>query len=784
MAGGESVYVWFQRFKAPQTGKIKALALLLGQFTYGNDGYSYPELSAEIWSSLNNAPDARLGGFSTCGVTDAANYNKKNNWAIRATSDTINVEEGKYYFIKVTWTDSAAWGTGVLIGNTTQYPDGGLDITSALGTSLDYTKNLCFRIWYENDRLFKFENSKNFHKFVFHQQRSPFTEIKEVCESEGARFFQDVTGNFVFENIDHPKKGDSKKVVMEYDFDNLKDISIPYDEDSVYNKVTWQVKKRTLGGIQNTVALGNANWRNAKEVWVYSGDPIVLAPNESISIWANYSSPVLRAYAPSTGKDGELRDQAYGRIPGVWYRGGEGGGDLVNPSYLTDNDLNSFCYVTPEDGTTPKGWTLYLPSPTECDSLRLWHYGPGLRTYYNIELRYLEDEYDTQWKYLWKSSADGNYVEPGDGAGKYIAFKPRKIWAIRASCTGNSVNIGRHWCGFRIYATNGDMVGLAQSSGADLSHRLNTTLKNYSDSGLLTITNIDQTETITLDYLRIRGVPLEEKSAVVASWRDDTSIRKYGEKALTISNKYTPSYSRAMEICKSIVERYKNPTSKMILKSRALPQLELGDLIRVNHNDLGIKKIMKVTRIKHIQGLGSDMEIECREAIASEKPLEHSLAGSLGVVIEAFENYSDWTVNSDGGVTLSDDTVNFKSGTKALKVSEDVDAWANLTKSLSAPIDVSAPGRKFQVWIYVPTGQASIYLNVRISFGGTEGGTLNYDIDNLVDGWNLVSMDFSGFDGGSSDDWTDMASIGEIGIDLSNGGLIPIAISFDKLTII
>lgn len=151
-------------------------------------------------------------------------------------------------------------------------------------------------------------------------------------------------------------------------------------------------------------------------------------------------------------------------------------------------------------------------------------------------------------------------------------------------------------------ASTTDYTGNANSdgSGADRTSDITITTTKFGTSTKLEIENTSGTS-LYLTKMQLRGDPAIESSAVLIEAEDTTSIARYGVQptgGLVIENKYAVDEEYAQSLADLFVEQYGTPNSKVIIKGRAVPHLQLGDMVSVNNSYLGETYIMRIIQIK------------------------------------------------------------------------------------------------------------------------------------------------------------------------------------------
>jgi hypothetical protein len=181
-------------------------------------------------------------------------------------------------------------------------------------------------------------------------------------------------------------------------------------------------------------------------------------------------------------------------------------------------------------------------------------------------------------------------------------------------------------------------------SGADGTADIDISISKFATAAKLEITN-NGTGDLYITYLQLRGTPAKESSEIKVVVEDADSIIKYGEQpshesqdgGFTIENKYMASETYAETLGQQLVDWYKEPTRRMELRNRSLPQLQLGDMIGVRHDQLERDYTMRVVGLQNTYSLdGLNQAIICRSVSPFETldyfEVETSEIGSTDVI--------------------------------------------------------------------------------------------------------------------------------------------------------
>jgi len=147
-----------------------------------------------------------------------------------------------------------------------------------------------------------------------------------------------------------------------------------------------------------------------------------------------------------------------------------------------------------------------------------------------------------------------------------------------------------------------DYVGNSNSdgSGANRTSDISIVTTKFGTSTKLEIENTSGTS-LYLTLMQIRGEPAIEQSAVLIEAENTTSISRYGVQpsgGLIIENKYAVDEEYAQSLADLFIDQYSTPNSRVVIRGRAVPHLQLGDMVSVNNSYLNETYIMRIVQIK------------------------------------------------------------------------------------------------------------------------------------------------------------------------------------------
>lgn len=169
-----------------------------------------------------------------------------------------------------------------------------------------------------------------------------------------------------------------------------------------------------------------------------------------------------------------------------------------------------------------------------------------------------------------------------------------------------------------------DYLGNTQADGlgTDKTAQLGIVITRFANAVKLDITNNDA-GTVYITFLQLQGTPAKESDEVTVTVEDATSIAIYGKRprgGYIIENKYLADESYAETLADNLIDSYKNPRSYIELKARAIPQMQLGDMITVKDSQTLVNYLMRIIWLKvrlSIDG-GMEQEIHCRPVLPRE----------------------------------------------------------------------------------------------------------------------------------------------------------------------
>lgn len=178
----------------------------------------------------------------------------------------------------------------------------------------------------------------------------------------------------------------------------------------------------------------------------------------------------------------------------------------------------------------------------------------------------------------------------------------------------------------------------ADGAGTDKTAQISINITKFANSAKLLITNNDA-GTVYLTFMQLRGKPYELIEGIEYVSEDTTSQTNYGLRELRINNKYLNNESDASALGTHLLNIYKNPTSIITLKKRSEPQLQIGDQVGINVNEVDyIQRIISINNKLTKNGL--DMEIRTRTVPSTELKTYWQLdVSKLGTISEGGDGH-------------------------------------------------------------------------------------------------------------------------------------------------
>lgn len=158
------------------------------------------------------------------------------------------------------------------------------------------------------------------------------------------------------------------------------------------------------------------------------------------------------------------------------------------------------------------------------------------------------------------------------------------------------------------YEANAQEDGLGTDKTADV----NVTITRFTNAVKIDVENTDASP-VYLTLLKLRGTPAKEQDPVFIDVEDGTSVAALGRipaERFLVENKYMADETYATNLAQQIIDWYKDPLTRITLKNRAIPQLQLGDMVSVVNDDTGVTSLMRIMRLKSTIDVDTGMNQE------------------------------------------------------------------------------------------------------------------------------------------------------------------------------
>lgn len=157
-------------------------------------------------------------------------------------------------------------------------------------------------------------------------------------------------------------------------------------------------------------------------------------------------------------------------------------------------------------------------------------------------------------------------------------------------------------------------------AGTNVTASMSIVLTSFTKAAKLEITN-GTGATAYVNFLRLRATPATVDYEVEQVFQDTLSIADYNENQVTVDNEFIDDRTFAGNMAQNIVRRHKNPTEKIIITVRGIPQLQLRDQIRVYDMDISQYKNYRLIKIQGTLEAGSFIQKLYLRQITSNEAL-------------------------------------------------------------------------------------------------------------------------------------------------------------------
>lgn len=263
-----------------------------------------------------------------------------------------------------------------------------------------------------------------------------------------------------------------------------------------------------------------------------------------------------------------------------------------------------------------------IKTACEAEGARFYSDENGVLRFENRQHYVLNPEFkESKWSFTFNEITDLNYIgKVNDIINRVVVhLRPRRIsaekeiWRYGFVPTVSAGVTKTIWADFidpcpttvagivTPEATTDYTANTAENgSGTDKTANVSVSITKFANAAKLDITNNDA-GTVYITLLKIRGTPAEESDESRVIVEDTASISIYDEKpsgGYEIDNKYMADESYAETVAQQILDWYSSPVRRITLKNRCVPQLQIGDMISVNNDDIGENYLVRITGIK------------------------------------------------------------------------------------------------------------------------------------------------------------------------------------------
>lgn len=136
----------------------------------------------------------------------------------------------------------------------------------------------------------------------------------------------------------------------------------------------------------------------------------------------------------------------------------------------------------------------------------------------------------------------------------------------------------------------------SDETGSDVSSKITVSVTSFTDAAKLIITNGSGARAY-ITFFKLRGTPALVVSEIEELYQDEGSIDQYGRHELVVENDFIDTSDFAYYLARAIVRKFRIPRRRVKLTIRAVPQLQVGDFVTVQDNDLGSTIQMRILKV-------------------------------------------------------------------------------------------------------------------------------------------------------------------------------------------
>lgn len=157
----------------------------------------------------------------------------------------------------------------------------------------------------------------------------------------------------------------------------------------------------------------------------------------------------------------------------------------------------------------------------------------------------------------------------------------------------------------------------AGGTGSNITGDQVVVVEVFATAVKITLTN-NNASTAYYNFLQLRGKEATVVGDITATDTDTASIDKYDKQNLVVENDFIQTRTFATTLAGSLIDKYKEPSYKVVLTVQGIPQIQLRDYVRVERLD-GALTNYRVMRIQgYLQNGYFSQKLYLREINANE----------------------------------------------------------------------------------------------------------------------------------------------------------------------
>lgn len=155
-------------------------------------------------------------------------------------------------------------------------------------------------------------------------------------------------------------------------------------------------------------------------------------------------------------------------------------------------------------------------------------------------------------------------------------------------------------------------------TGSDITADQTVTVTNFVETAKIVLQNSNASKAY-YNLLQLRGKAARVQRSIEAVEEDSASQSKWGVHEYVVENDFIQDLDWAEAFAHDLVEKYKEPTTRLLLKLPGLPHLQLKDKVSIVDPDLGTTSEYRVMRIQGKLAPGSfTQDVVLREITSAE----------------------------------------------------------------------------------------------------------------------------------------------------------------------